>query len=168
MCPEDRSSSSTTNINTVPDTAANNNTPPRLELINAPAVNAIVSVKQGWQYLLCAEGQESSDAGPCDPGALAHDKEDGNQQVQKNVLLCPPDGCLRNGCSGHRVGQKDVLACGIDTATMAVGDTATLRFVVFDSWGLTAEASRTITVISPCPETKPHFCDGTCSEVGLS
>ena len=49
---------------------------------------------------------------------------------------------------------------------MAVGASATLRFVVYDSSGLMAEVSRLVNVVSPCPDREPHYCEGVCSKVG--
>ena len=59
-------------------------------------------MKKGAAYALCAEGQEPLVYAPCELGVTAHDAEDGST-IQKRVYLCPPDGCLVTGCSGHRV-----------------------------------------------------------------
>ncbi len=53
--------------------------------------------------------------------------------VSVQVLLCPPDGCLSSGCVGHRLFEKDVLACGLDTSTADIGSMFVLTFVVYDS-----------------------------------
>jgi hypothetical protein len=93
-----------------------------------------VSVPAGWRYLLCAPGQTPLTQQPCDPGVSASDAQDG-VAIQRQVLLCPPADCFGSaqGCVGHRVYEKDVLACGIDTQSADVGTTYTLTFVVYNS-----------------------------------
>ena len=46
------------------------------------------------------------------------------------VLMCPTPGCQDKGCPGQLLTDKDVPACGIDTATAAVGSTFRLLFQV--------------------------------------
>ncbi len=76
------------------------------------------------------------------------------------VLSCPPASCLPFGCPGHEFVTKGVQGCGINTLSGAVGAQFVLQFVVFNSAqpALSANASRTIIVASPCATGEPHSC----------
>ncbi|KAJ9523171.1 hypothetical protein QJQ45_024097, partial [Haematococcus lacustris] len=127
----------------------------------------VVRVKQGWQYVLCPPNVSPAPDQPCDPGVVASDAEDG-PAIQRQVLLCPPEGCEGElgGCVGHRVFEKDVADCGIDTGTTAaVGSTFSLVFLVFDSGGLSASVQRLVQVVEPCAPGEVS-CQGVCSKVG--
>ncbi|KAJ9522297.1 hypothetical protein QJQ45_008126 [Haematococcus lacustris] len=143
----------------LPISYAATNTPPALTFRpgngakhNAELSSPVVRVKQGWQYVLCPPNASPAPDQPCDPGVVASDEEDG-PAIQRQVLLCPPAGCESElgGCVGHRVFEKDVADCGIDTGTTAaVGSTFSLVFLVFDSGGLSASVQRLVQVVEPC------------------
>ncbi|KAJ9522781.1 hypothetical protein QJQ45_019807, partial [Haematococcus lacustris] len=143
----------------LPISYAATNTPPALTFRpgngakhNAELSSPVVRVKQGWQYVLCPPNVSPAPDQPCDPGVVASDEEDG-PAIQRQVLLCPPAGCEGElgGCVGHRVFEKDVADCGIDTGTTAaVGSTFSLVFIVFDSGGLSASVQRLVQVVEPC------------------
>ena len=80
-------------------------------------------------------------------------------------MLCPPSDCQATGCGGHLVIEKDLPACGIDTAA-AVGTIYRLPFVVYDREGLSAVVDRVIVIASPCSDQAPNLCsDGECHSV---
>jgi hypothetical protein len=92
-----------------------------------------------------------------------------NQIGYVQVLLCPPSDCQSTGCAGHRLVEKDVLACGVDTSNAtAIGTTYQLTFVVRDRGGLNASVYRIIEVISPCDEGSQLCSDGICHSMDCS
>jgi hypothetical protein len=141
---------------------------------------------------MCVTGQNPQTLDePCEPGALASDEQDG-AAIASKVLLCPPDDCYNatQGCVAHLISSgKDILACGIDTTTAAIGSSYNLLFRVYDSGkpsgarmlaishgddahvmccpavGLSADVYRVISVVSPCTATQYYCSDGTCSNV---
>jgi hypothetical protein len=60
----------------------------------------VVSVREGTSYLACdlSRGQVPTTSLPCELGAVAYDKEDGD--ITPNVLLCPPADCVANSTCG--------------------------------------------------------------------
>ena len=63
---------------------------------------------QGQEYKLCAEGQETMAAAPCEMGAVAEDEEGGN--LTYAVLALPvgvaPADCLEQDCTPYRLVAK--------------------------------------------------------------
>lgn len=137
---------------------------------------ARVQIKQGIPYLRCPDGVKPQEVTPCEPGAKASDKEDG-QAITKQVLVCPPDGCFKTGCVGHRLYEKEVTACGIDTTTAPIGATYRLIFGVYDSGGwsmsdvLEQQSEQPSKRPTPNPSSAhrwPVHLHGTCDCRGLT
>ena len=80
------------------------------------------------------------------------------------VLMCPPTGCMATGCIGHRIADKQPIACGVDTVNADVGTVFMLPFTAYNSAGDRADAQRVITVVSPCSDGQ-YLCGSVCSPV---
>lgn len=80
--------------------------------------------------------------------------------------MCPPDNCEATGCVGHRVIDKQPVACGVETTLADVGTTYALTYVVYNSNGQSAKVQRTIVVTSPCVGGQ-YLCNAACSKVGV-
>jgi hypothetical protein len=83
-------------------------------------------------------------------GATAVDAQSGD--ITDAVLACPPASCLPLGCPGHEFAAKGLQGCGVDTADAPIGTQFTVTFVVMLRGPpvLTANATRTLVVASPC------------------
>ena len=128
----------------------------------APGSSSQVYVKLGTPYLRCLDGQIFTVDAPCELGAVASDPADSS--IQSRVLICPPPDCYATGCVGHRLIDKQPIACGVDTANADIGTTYELAFVVYDSKGNAYTVTRLISVVSPCSANQ-FFCSGSCSNV---
>ncbi|KAK9804848.1 hypothetical protein WJX72_008548 [[Myrmecia] bisecta] len=143
------------------------NSPPTIALMLATALPAVVSVKRGILYGVCAAGQQPTADLPCELGVTASDSEDGDRTAQ--VLSCPPAACLAQGCPGHEFRVKGLQGCGLDKMA-SIGQSIPITFMVFDTGvpPLNASMTRTVTIAPPCASgqsfclktgsTIDHFC----------
>eukprot|EP00854_Cymbomonas_tetramitiformis_P024449 gene24449-29729_t len=132
------------------DATVAEDTPPVITLVG----QATLEVAQGEPYTKCSEASGLADV--CDKGATAVDEADGILDSQ--ILACSPDGV------SYKWGNKGVQNCKVDTG---VPGNYLVRYQVFNSVGLSAEASRNITVVKSCP-TGEKLCSSktTCSTGG--
>lgn len=78
------------------------------------------------------------------------------------MLSCPPEDCLPYGCPGHEFARKGLKGC-LDTAA-AEGVLFAVDFVVINSAGGTAKATRTVAIAPPCGSGET-YCGGRCEPV---
>ena len=123
--------------------------PPNVTLLGP----AVLTLPRFATYTSCASDKLSTDRALCDQGAIAHDDVDGN--LTDSLLVCPPESCMPFGCAGHELWRKGVDSC-LNTST-PVGTVFSVDFVVFDTDGVHASATRTITIGEPCPEGQ-YWC----------
>ena len=130
-------------------------------LITSDALPANAKVPQRSDFALCADGVAPAANALCEPGAVALDTD--GTDISADVLSCPPDSCLAQGCPGHQLARKGLAGC-VDTAA-AEGTTFAVKFVVFSRAQppLSATVERLITITAACP-TSPYlfYCNGTC------
>ncbi|GFR49555.1 hypothetical protein Agub_g11601 [Astrephomene gubernaculifera] len=155
-------SSSAAAASVIPITATSDS--PTLTLLGNDVVKGKVKLPRGFSYRLCAAGQTSTAAAPCDPGVSATDRL--GTYITEQVYVCPPDTCYVNGiaCSGHEVWKKGIEGCV--NASASVGSQQEILFVVFDKWANQPRvtASRQLTIVSPCTNTADIYCaeDNSC------
>lgn len=117
---------------------------PMLSLVGS----AEVIVGHGQPYTACVAGKSRLDQ-VCDPGADAVDPLDGD--LSDFVTACSPDGVV------NRFSYKGVTGCGVDTETAGV---YFIEYLVHNSVGLTASATRNVTVTARCPIGEELCTDG--------
>ncbi|KAK3267327.1 hypothetical protein CYMTET_24107, partial [Cymbomonas tetramitiformis] len=153
---------------------------PSIRLRTRGAVQSrYVSVEQGAEYAMCTAEELAGGGGEtlCEPGV---DSADGDGvDLTDQVVVCPPEECIRRGCPGHEVKWKGLRPC-INTSA-AVGSSYDVAFMVVDRGHMplrNATVVRTVTIVAPCPigtmacsiHSGESFCSATpCSVlVGLS
>ncbi|KAK3268689.1 hypothetical protein CYMTET_22821 [Cymbomonas tetramitiformis] len=137
---------------------------PNVTLRTSLAVpSAFVDVKQHGTYMACAVGEEEQADVLCEPGATAHDDEDGD--LTSKVLACPPESCLSTGCPGHEWASKGLQGCLNTSAD--VGTVFDIRFVVYDSMvpAQNDSVTRVVTIVQPCSGGDELCSDMTCSPI---
>ena len=140
------SSSTTNNMTATTLLTSASLAPPSLRLIG----KAEVTVTQGSSFERCAASLLPATA-TCDAGAAAWDVRDGSLDLRVTVCGTP----LRASRPGQ-VLLPLALACSASTATPG---TYTLTYAVANSAGLTAYASRRLTVLPACPPGE-RVCSG--------
>ncbi|KAG2483921.1 hypothetical protein HYH03_017242 [Edaphochlamys debaryana] len=151
-CADDPSGASAAAVEAAP------NTPPVLTLTVTDDLGLDVVVKRGHAYELCRGNQRPTPGRPCEPLGTASDAEDGD--LTSLITLCPdPEiDCAATQCAGDSPATKQPLDCGVDTANAPIGTSFRLRFVVYDTYGASATAERSITVLAPCAANQ-HYCE---------
>ncbi|KAK9805176.1 hypothetical protein WJX72_003648 [[Myrmecia] bisecta] len=138
--------------------------PPKVQLINATYLAAVVQVKQGQAYAACAAGIQPTADAPCELGAAAQDYLGADLSLR--VVACPSQTCLATGnCSGLTFALKGLAACRLNTSA-PVGTILQVPFIVFDQYAPPASASvtRSIAIAAPC-STGQYLCSGSCSPI---
>ncbi|KAK9805301.1 hypothetical protein WJX72_012052 [[Myrmecia] bisecta] len=138
--------------------------PPKIQLINATYLGAVVQVKQGQAYAACAAGVPQTADAPCELGAAAQDHL--GADLRFRVVACPSPTCLATGsCSGLTFTLKGLAACRLNTS-IPVGSILQVPFIVFDQYQPPASASvtRSIAIAAPC-STGQYLCSGSCSPI---
>jgi hypothetical protein len=111
---------------------------------------AAAQVPVGMPYFACGVGRAVSPGTPCDPGAMALDKEDGD--VSRHVTVCAPQGVYTS--LFKNIG---VSGCRVDTS---VPGKHVITFRVTDSAGKSAAVNRTVLVVPACLGNE-RVCPGT-------
>jgi hypothetical protein len=75
------------------------NTAPQI-VLNTTILPATFNLTYSSNYTACAQGVLRSLAAPCEPGASANDRQDGN--ITSKVVACPSAGCkaIASLCTG--------------------------------------------------------------------
>ncbi len=75
------------------------NTAPQI-VLNTTILPATFNLMYSSNYTACAQGVLPSLAAPCEPGASANDRQDGN--ITSKVVACPSAGCkaIASLCTG--------------------------------------------------------------------
>ncbi|KAK3237662.1 hypothetical protein CYMTET_52282 [Cymbomonas tetramitiformis] len=113
--------------------------PPDAPVLELAGPSAIEIPEGGEPYAVCPEGGERLGQ-VCDKGATATDALDGD--LTARILACSPDG------ASMRLDTKGVSACGVDTDVPGV---YLVTFSVSNSAGLSAYATRNVTITPACP-----------------
>jgi hypothetical protein len=145
------------------------NKPPVLELVTSATLGPVVTLRRGTSYAACSPGVVPSRDAPCELGAVAMDPDGGKGGAPLNltdqVVVCPPDECLKQGCSSSTLRAYRFSVIGLKSCTIDGSDHVGSEFVV-DFWvwdsgfpALRAGVNRSVVVGPPCTEASaPYWC----------
>ncbi|KAL0029268.1 hypothetical protein WJX79_006326 [Trebouxia sp. C0005] len=143
------------------------NTAPQL-VLNTTILPATFNLTYGSSYTACARGVLPSLAVPCEPGASASDRQDGN--ITSKVVACPSAGCKANAslCTGQEFAKVGLQNCHINSS-LPVGIILQIPFLVWDNGhpALSARVNRTLVITAPCAPDQ-FFCSGVCQQINCA
>ncbi|KAL0047060.1 hypothetical protein WJX82_005420 [Trebouxia sp. C0006] len=143
------------------------NTAPQI-VLNTTILPATFNLTYSSNYTACAQGVLPSLAAPCEPGASANDRQDGN--ITSKVVACPSAGCkaIASLCTGQEFAKVGLQNCYINSS-LPVGTVLQIPFLVWDNGhpALSARVNRTLVITAPCA-TGQFFCSGVCQQINCA
>ncbi|KAL0039208.1 hypothetical protein WJX77_011442 [Trebouxia sp. C0004] len=143
------------------------NTAPQI-VLNTTILPATFNLMYGSNYTACAQGLLPSLAKPCEPGANANDRQDGN--ITSKVVACPSAGCKANAslCTGQEFAKVGLQNCHINSS-LPVGTVLQIPFLVWDNGhpALSARVNRTLVITAPCAPGQ-FLCSGVCQPINCA